>query len=92
MLDVTIGSAEARVGVLDETAAAVLLDGAVGVGREVAVLDVELLQPAAVVGHQHHALVRHRLARLEAQLAQLRAELRQHLQPLVRHVALAHVQ
>lgn len=76
----------------DNAPLAVLLDGAVALERDLAVLDVELLQPSTVVGDALDAAVRDKVARAHRQLLEVGAALGQGAQPRVAHVALADVQ
>ena len=80
---------EGRIGVLYDAPPAVGPDHPVtGPGDAPHLLDVELLEAPAVVGHDPHPLVRHLAAPLHRQLLQVGAVLGQQLQPSVSHLTL----
>ena len=62
-----------------------------GPGDAPHLLDVELLEAPAVVGHDPHPLVRHLAAPLHRQLLQVGAVLGQQLQPSVSHLCDEHI-
>jgi len=78
--------------VLDDAPLAVLLHGLVSVRGYLTVLDVELLQSAAVVRDQLYAAVGDQVAVAEAELLQVGTALGQRPEASVAHVALADVE
>ena len=81
---------ERRVGVLDDTPPAVAPDDPAALGRHpLHLLDVELLEAAAVVGEGGDAAVRHLGASLDRQLLEVGRVLGEALEPGVGYVAFA---
>lgn len=64
----------------------------VPVHRNLAILDVQLLQSAAVVGDALHTTIRNHITIFQAQLFQIRAALRQCPQSRIADVALANIE
>lgn len=85
-------SEESGVSVFNDATLAVLFDGPIAFDGYLAVLDVELLQTATVVGDALHASVRDEVAAADAELLEVRATLREGSQPRVADVAFADVE